>query len=396
LIITRLSVEGFRKLSCKFTIEFPTEGIIGISGRNECGKSTIFDAIEFALFGLSPRRTFTKEDIIAWGKDRLSVELHFTSANKKYEIVRTLTKKIHRVKLVGYDRNEVVTEVYSVNAVEQTIREIVGLDGESYSKLIYIRQNELDVLKDLERGDRTHLINSVMGIDVFDEAQSRLDSDCKQEIRQHSILQTDVKHLKDNHDRYEGKLNEKAELEEKLKKLLENLDPLEKEKNSMKEKTSELMWLREHNSTKALFNSATSEFSGVKSQISAYNSDSDKHDKFNGLYQTWEPKIRRLNEGLEKLKSKEKEIKMTTDSIQQLEKRLSESSTQKSIKGSTRSSQLAIAITLIVAGALSLALTIFAWYLFLVGALLILLSILYFRRYKQTESLMINQARDQA
>ena len=87
MIINRLLVEGFRAIGNKLDINFPERGLIGIFGHNESGKSTIFDAIEFALFGLSIRG-ISKEDRITWGKNKLKVTLEFTSGEKKYRIER--------------------------------------------------------------------------------------------------------------------------------------------------------------------------------------------------------------------------------------------------------------------------------------------------------------------
>jgi predicted ATP-dependent endonuclease of OLD family len=45
MIVHRLRVEGFKIIGNVLDIDFPEEGIIGIIGRNETGKSTLLNAI---------------------------------------------------------------------------------------------------------------------------------------------------------------------------------------------------------------------------------------------------------------------------------------------------------------------------------------------------------------
>jgi len=45
MIFNRISIDGFGIIGNKVTINFPDQGKIGISGNNESGKSTLFDAI---------------------------------------------------------------------------------------------------------------------------------------------------------------------------------------------------------------------------------------------------------------------------------------------------------------------------------------------------------------
>ncbi len=49
MILSKLHLENFKKYTT-YSIEF-SEGLIGIIGKNGSGKSTIFEAILFALYG---------------------------------------------------------------------------------------------------------------------------------------------------------------------------------------------------------------------------------------------------------------------------------------------------------------------------------------------------------
>lgn len=49
MILSRLSLKNFKKYK-EFSLEF-NDGLVGIIGKNGSGKSTIFEAICFALYG---------------------------------------------------------------------------------------------------------------------------------------------------------------------------------------------------------------------------------------------------------------------------------------------------------------------------------------------------------
>ena len=65
MIINRIELAGFRGIRDAVTIDLPP-GFAVITGRNGSGKSSICDAIEFALTGQFPGDTAAKEKGESW------------------------------------------------------------------------------------------------------------------------------------------------------------------------------------------------------------------------------------------------------------------------------------------------------------------------------------------
>ncbi len=76
LRLVSLQAQNFKKLKISKPLPL-SEGIILITGLNESGKSTILDAVLYALFGrvIRPSKMPSNEDIISYGSGEAQVRL---------------------------------------------------------------------------------------------------------------------------------------------------------------------------------------------------------------------------------------------------------------------------------------------------------------------------------
>ena len=66
-----------------------------------------------------------------------------------------------------------------MDRVEKEIERITGMDRDSFTKLVFIKQKDLDALKKLSKSSREQLVNKVMDI-VFDESVANVTNDVKE------------------------------------------------------------------------------------------------------------------------------------------------------------------------------------------------------------------------
>ncbi|OOZ58483.1 AAA family ATPase [Solemya velum gill symbiont] len=96
MIITHLRAENVLKYARLQLDDLPRLGLIGISGSNESGKSTIGETICYALFG----RTFSLDEdhltkIIRWGENACQVTLGFVVGDgTEYAVTRHIDKNL--------------------------------------------------------------------------------------------------------------------------------------------------------------------------------------------------------------------------------------------------------------------------------------------------------------
>ena len=89
MIPLRVSLEGFLSYKEKQVIDFEGSSLWMLWGPNAVGKSAIFDAIRFALYGSHRGGRRNAKELINHYSNRLVVEFDFLSGGVAYRIRRT-------------------------------------------------------------------------------------------------------------------------------------------------------------------------------------------------------------------------------------------------------------------------------------------------------------------
>jgi len=180
--LVSLYASNFKKLDFDTPLRF-RDGITVISGLNEAGKSTILDAILYALYSkvMKPPGHVKDEDLLAYTTGRATVILEFTIGEKLYkvtrEIRRTGTNKATLEEHLGQDRWKVIaTKSREVTATIESLLSNISFD-EMISSTI-VAQKDLDRL--VKQGsDRWMVINAFLHLESFNEAIETLNDERK-------------------------------------------------------------------------------------------------------------------------------------------------------------------------------------------------------------------------
>jgi exonuclease SbcC len=173
-----LEASNFKLLNLQHPLEFG-KGITLITGQNESGKSTILDAVLFALFSrtIRPSARPRDEDILQYGANKLTLTLLFAVQDRVFQVQRT----IHRnrpneatlsERLPNGKVNAIATKVNSVN---DEIAKLLG--GLSFDEIIasnVVAQKELNKIVTLKLADRKAVINAFLNVGSFTDAAQKL------------------------------------------------------------------------------------------------------------------------------------------------------------------------------------------------------------------------------
>ena len=169
-MITKLSLENWKSHShSEFSFSKGTNVLVGRMGS---GKSSVLDALCFALYGTFPkmsRRDQTVEDLVnsASGASAAVVRLEFEKSGKKYSVMRKVGKKASEAEVHCEGR----MAQKSPKAVTEYVVGILGVDYELFTRAIYSEQNKIDYLLSLNPRARKGEIDYLLGLGQFDTAR---------------------------------------------------------------------------------------------------------------------------------------------------------------------------------------------------------------------------------
>ena len=132
----KLHVENFIGIK-RAEIEFEP-GVYVLVGRNGSGKSSLFEAVHFALYG-SPIRTNVYSSI-RMGAREARVNFDFELGGKLYSISRKIDKsKSH----IAFLKGDVIRPVNGASEVSKKIVDITGIDSKTFRRFFFIPQESI-------------------------------------------------------------------------------------------------------------------------------------------------------------------------------------------------------------------------------------------------------------
>ena len=172
MILTNLKLENFKKYT-NFEIAFES-GLIGIIGKNGAGKSTIFEAILFALYG--ELKSKGDKEVVrnsnASIKDVVSVELDFEFDHIEYKVIREFRGKALSANAKLYKSTELITT--GAKEVTTSIVNLTKMSRDAFMHTLFASQKELTSLSNSKPEERKKMIRKLLGLEKIDFVEKEL------------------------------------------------------------------------------------------------------------------------------------------------------------------------------------------------------------------------------
>ena len=219
------------------------DGVTIFVGDNGAGKSSVIDAITYALFGEHTRKN--PKSLIRRGTNQGYAKIEFSIRDKQYEAFRKIknissnyleakffeTTDNNRIDIASGERKQ-----YN-ESMKEEVEKIIGMDYKKLQIASIVQQGELNAIIDSRAADRQELLNSIIGIDKLNIASKYMLENIKkfrEKIKTDlGYNDDDIENLTRKFENYQQDIKEtqpkKNQLELKQKQIQEKLTGLQNE-----------------------------------------------------------------------------------------------------------------------------------------------------------------------
>lgn len=166
-----ITLEGFSAYRTRSSVSFSEVDFFSLSGPTGAGKSSLIDAMIFALYGRVPRLGGSQvAPVISAGADRARVSVDFVVGEQTY----TVTRQVLRTK-TGANTNEARLErgpeslASGADDVTRSVEDLLGLRYEDFIKTVVLPQGEFARFLTATKSDRQALLRKLLDLDVYAE-----------------------------------------------------------------------------------------------------------------------------------------------------------------------------------------------------------------------------------
>ena len=184
----RLEIEGFTSFREKVVLDFENLDLFAITGPTGAGKSSLIDALVFALYGQVPRVGKEYRQLLSHGAERANVRLDFAVGAERYRVVRTIRAagaapaRLERVHPGPPEETEALAD--RVTEIEKQVERIVGLDYDAFTRSVVLPQGQFDAFLKGEARERRKILVALLNLQVYErmqEAANRRAGDARRE-----------------------------------------------------------------------------------------------------------------------------------------------------------------------------------------------------------------------
>lgn len=187
MIPQRVKLSGFLSYRDEQEIRFDGSQLWMLSGTNGSGKSSIFDAVTFALFGHHRGGSQSAGDLINKESNTLAVEFDFTVEKQLYRIKRTVRRqKSDKIASTQQAMRSTSGEWESIpdttykTKFDAWVRDKIGLDYETFTSSVLLLQGKAEKLLDSTPAGRAGVLARIVDLERYQKLHARADDKRKE------------------------------------------------------------------------------------------------------------------------------------------------------------------------------------------------------------------------
>ncbi len=171
MFISKIKIEGFRSIRLA-EFNFEHKGVHVVQGENGVGKSTLFEALYYAIFGDSIKSTPVSE-LQTLKKYRganyqgLRVELYFAIGDYSYKVIRMIDYGPSRVSDVEFFKNGTRVGTDNKTDAQSKINAVIGISSNLFKNSVFFAQKSMRLV-DSKDADRREVFDELFEVSLED------------------------------------------------------------------------------------------------------------------------------------------------------------------------------------------------------------------------------------
>ena len=167
----RLELRGFTAFRERTVVEFEGRRLFAVTGPTGAGKSSLLDAMTWALYGQVPRVGKSTRQLVSHGASSMQVRFDFATRDETYRVVRKAPAvtgiRLEQQQADGSwrhlaDRSRDVT---------REVTRLLGMDFTTFTRTVLLPQGEFGAFLKGEQSERRAILTKLLGLGIYDGAR---------------------------------------------------------------------------------------------------------------------------------------------------------------------------------------------------------------------------------
>ena len=230
-----------------------------ISGDNGNGKSTLIDAITWALWGKT--RAKSDDDLIHLGQTEMGVEFDFAIGEQPYRIIRKHARPKKRggqgrtlleLQIANEDGFRTITG-NTITQTQQVIIDILHMDYQTFVNSALLLQGRADAFTVKRPLERKQVLADILGLSFYDELAERAKNRAKEQEMAREQLESTIQEITNELEQrpawqaeFEAGLGQLTDIEKQAAGQKSRLEGIRQKKEALENKKQQLAQLEEH------------------------------------------------------------------------------------------------------------------------------------------------------
>jgi DNA repair protein SbcC/Rad50 len=164
----KLELQGFTSFRERCEINFGKLDLFAITGPTGAGKSSLLDAITYALYGRTERLGKSGRELISQGAAAMQLTFEFKVGSEIYRVFRRVKPATATVRLEKKEPDGSWVSITSaIKHMEEEIVRLVGLEFDAFTRAVILPQGKFDQFLRGDSGKRKILLSELLNMSVY-------------------------------------------------------------------------------------------------------------------------------------------------------------------------------------------------------------------------------------